>query len=70
MLKSSIGSLGAAALAFVANAVCAQGGVGDVVYVPTPQVVVDTMLTMAKVGLRRVGEPRCRKHGSAARGTW
>jgi hypothetical protein len=28
----------------------AQEGVGDVVYVPTPQVVVDTMLKMAKVG--------------------
>lgn len=27
----------------------AQEGAGDVVYVPTPQVVVDTMLTMAKV---------------------
>ena len=28
----------------------AQQGVGDVVYVPTPQVVVDTMLDFAKVG--------------------
>ncbi|MEO6065748.1 MAG: hypothetical protein ABIP49_08240, partial [Lysobacterales bacterium] len=28
----------------------AQEGVGDVVYVPTPQVVVDEMLRMAKVG--------------------
>ena len=28
----------------------AQHGVGDVVYVPTPQVVVDAMLRMAKVG--------------------
>lgn len=28
----------------------AQEGVGDVVYVPTPQIVVDTMLNMAKVG--------------------
>jgi hypothetical protein len=28
----------------------AQEGVGDVVYVPTPQIVVDTMLSMAKVG--------------------
>lgn len=28
----------------------AQEGVGDVVYVPTPQIVVDTMLKMAKVG--------------------
>jgi hypothetical protein len=32
------------------GAVCAQQGVGDVVYVPTPQVVVDTMLRMANVG--------------------
>jgi len=28
----------------------AQDGVGDVIYVPTPQVVVDAMLNMAKVG--------------------
>jgi hypothetical protein len=28
----------------------AQEGVGDVVYVPTPQIVVDEMLRMAKVG--------------------
>jgi hypothetical protein len=28
----------------------AQQGAGDVVFVPTPQVVVDTMLTMANVG--------------------
>ena len=51
MLKANIGSrLAAAALAFAAAAVCAQEGVGDVVYVPTPQIVVDTMLKMAKVG--------------------
>jgi len=30
----------------------AQEGRGDVVYVPTPQIVVDTMLSMAKVGSR------------------
>ena len=30
----------------------AQEGAGDVVYVPTPQVVVDTMLTMAKVNAK------------------
>ena len=30
----------------------AQEGVGDVVYVPTPQVVVDTMLEMAKVNAK------------------
>jgi len=28
----------------------AQDGEGDVVYVPTPQIVVDTMLSMAKIG--------------------
>ena len=36
-------------LAFAATA-SAQEGRGDVVYVPTPQIVVDEMLTMAKVG--------------------
>jgi hypothetical protein len=37
-------------IAIGASAVArAQEGVGDVVYVPTPQVVVDTMLSMAKV---------------------
>jgi len=30
----------------------AQEGAGDVVYVPTPQIVVDTMLTMAKVSAK------------------
>ena len=39
----------AAALAWLPAAV-AQDGRGDVVYVPTPQVVVDEMLRMAKVG--------------------
>jgi 16S rRNA G966 N2-methylase RsmD len=38
------------ALALFAPAVGAQEGRGDVVYVPTPQVVVDEMLRMAKVG--------------------
>ena len=38
-----------AATAFSAAA-CAQEGRGDVVYVPTPQVTVDEMLKMAKVG--------------------
>ncbi len=33
-----------------APAALAQKGAGDVVYVPTPQVVVDTMLRMAEVG--------------------
>ena len=51
MLRSTtVVKLGAAAWALIAAAVHAQGGAGDVVYVPTPQVVVDTMLTMAKVG--------------------
>ena len=51
MLKThTVGKLGAAAWAFIASAVCAQEGAGDVVYVPTPQVVVETMLRMAKVG--------------------
>jgi hypothetical protein len=36
--------------ALAAPAALAQDGRGDVVYVPTPQVVVDTMLDMAKVG--------------------
>jgi hypothetical protein len=34
----------------LAGAAGAQQGAGDVVYVPTPQVVVDTMLRMANVG--------------------
>ena len=37
-------------LALIAPAALAQDGRGDVVYVPTPQVVVDEMLRMAKVG--------------------
>ena len=41
--------LALAALAFSAPAL-SQEGRGDVVYVPTPQVVVDEMLTMAKIG--------------------
>ena len=38
------------AIALAASPVAAQEGRGDVVYVPTPQVVVDEMLRMAKVG--------------------
>jgi methyltransferase family protein len=38
------------ALALLAPVAGAQDGRGDVVYVPTPQVVVDEMLRMAKVG--------------------
>ncbi|MCC7483594.1 MAG: class I SAM-dependent methyltransferase [Burkholderiales bacterium] len=40
----------AAALTLVAAPVASQEGQGDVVYVPTPQIVVDEMLNMAKVG--------------------
>lgn len=48
-----LGCLGlAAALAVALNApvAWAQDGRGDVVYVPTPQIVVDEMLRMAKIG--------------------
>jgi len=37
-------------LSLLAPAALAQEGAGDVVYVPTPQIVVDEMLRMAKVG--------------------
>jgi methylase of polypeptide subunit release factors len=51
MRRTGMGlALGAACLMLGAGAVRAQEGQGDVVYVPTPQVVVETMLTMAKVG--------------------
>ncbi|MBM3357395.1 MAG: methyltransferase domain-containing protein [Betaproteobacteria bacterium] len=40
----------AVALALAAPGAGAQDGRGDVVYVPTPQIVVDEMLQMAKVG--------------------
>jgi len=40
----------ASALLLLAPAATAQDGRGDVIYVPTPQVVVDEMLRMAKVG--------------------
>src|SRR5690554_5401838 len=38
------------ALAVAIGTARAQEGAGDVVFVPTPQVVVESMLTMAKVG--------------------
>ena len=38
--------------ALFAPAASAQEGRGDVIYVPTPQVVVDAMLRMAKVGAK------------------
>jgi len=41
---------GTTGAALNAPAVRAQTGAGDVVYVPTPQVVVDRMMTMARVG--------------------
>jgi hypothetical protein len=50
MLKMNLAKLTAAAAALIAGAAHAQGGAGDVVYVPTPQIVVETMLKMAKVG--------------------
>ena len=40
----------ALALTALSTAATAQEGRGDVVYVPTPQVVVDEMLRMAKMG--------------------
>jgi hypothetical protein len=43
-------SLLSLALLLPAGTAVAQQGVGDVVYVPTPQIVVDTMLRMANVG--------------------
>ena len=47
--KTGLITLMLPALALTAP-VAAQEGRGDVVYVPTPQIVVDEMLTMAKVG--------------------
>ncbi len=49
MLATRWNGLLAAALLLFAPAATAQDGRGDVVYVPTPQVVVDEMLRMAKV---------------------
>jgi hypothetical protein len=49
-LISRLQAIGALALALAAPAAHAQDGKGDVVYVPTPQVVVDEMLKMGKVG--------------------
>jgi hypothetical protein len=48
VVRMITGALAAASL-LVAPAQ-AQEGAGDVVYVPTPQIVVDTMLRMAKIG--------------------
>ena len=49
-LASRLGNFAMMLCAAVALPATAQEGRGDVVYVPTPQVVVDTMLQMAKVG--------------------
>ena len=50
-MKDAIRHLVAVAAAvMLAAPVVAQDGRGDVVYVPTPQIVVDEMLSMAKVG--------------------
>jgi len=52
-VRKMIGRAGYAAVMAAALAVltaAAQSGKGDVVYVPTPQIVVDTMLEMVKVG--------------------
>ena len=50
MLTANIRGMTFAALLLAAGSACAQEGRGDVVYVPTPQVVVESMLAMAKVG--------------------
>ena len=53
MKKAHVGWIaGLIALGIYGISVRAQEGAGDVVYVPTPQVVVDTMLTMAKVSAK------------------
>ncbi len=49
-MKSRKWVVGSALLALAALPLQAQEGVGDVIYVPTPQIVVDEMLRMAKVG--------------------
>ena len=49
-LASRLGNFAMMLCAAVALPAAAQEGRGDVVYVPTPQVVVDTMLQMAKIG--------------------
>ncbi len=49
-LANRLGNFAVMLCATIALPAAAQDGRGDVVYVPTPQVVVDTMLQMAKVG--------------------
>jgi len=53
MKKAAVGLLAGTIAAWLCtSAVRAQEGAGDVVYVPTPQVVVESMLTMAKVSAK------------------
>lgn len=49
-LANVLGNVAMMLCAATALPAAAQEGRGDVVYVPTPQIVVDTMLQMAKVG--------------------
>jgi Methyltransferase domain len=49
-LASVLSSVALALSGLMALPAAAQEGRGDVIYVPTPQIVVDTMLQMAKVG--------------------
>jgi hypothetical protein len=49
MVKTKLGGIAGALLLLAHAGAFGQEGVGDVVYVPTPQIVVDTMLAMAKV---------------------
>lgn len=49
-VRKMIGRIVLAAVIAAALPAAAQSGKGDVVYVPTPQIVVDTMLEMVKVG--------------------
>ncbi|RPJ46762.1 MAG: class I SAM-dependent methyltransferase [Betaproteobacteria bacterium] len=49
-LANVLGNVAMMLCAAAALPAAAQEGRGDVVYVPTPQIVVDTMLQMAKVG--------------------
>lgn len=49
-IVKALGSVALVLGSLAALPVAAQDGRGDVVYVPTPQIVVDTMLEMAKVG--------------------
>jgi Methyltransferase domain len=52
MNRAGLGLIAALVAIAVYGVARAQEGVGDVVYVPTPQVVVDSMLNMAKVGAK------------------